>query len=196
MLKIKEAIVVEGKYDKAKLSKVVDCLIIETNGFRIFTDKIKLNLIRKLAEKEGIIVFTDSDASGFMIRNFIKTSVQKGLVKHAYAPSIKGKEKRKDRVSKEGLLGVEGMTEDIIVDCLMKATVCKIEENNFPKITKQDLYDLGLYGKEDSKNKRAKLLKKLDLPQYISTNELLSILNAFLVRENLEKQIKRLLSGE
>lgn len=195
MLKIKEAIVVEGKYDKAKLSKVVDCLIIETNGFGIFTDKVKLNLIRKLAEKEGIIVFTDSDASGFMIRNFIKTSVQKGIVKHAYAPSIQGKEKRKDRSSKEGLLGVEGMTEDVIVDCLMKAA-CKTEENNFPKIKKQDLYDLGFYGKEDSKNKRTELLKKLDLPQYISTNELLSILNAFWAREDFEKQIKRLLSGE
>lgn len=196
MLKLKEAIIVEGKYDKAKLSKIVDSLIIETSGFRIFKDKKKLNLIRKLAETRGIIVFTDSDASGFMIRNYIKTSVQKGVVKHAYTPSIKGKEKRKAKPSKEGLLGVEGISEKTIIDCLMKAKVCSEKENNVRKITKQDLYLYGIYGREDSRQKRKKILQRLDLPMYISTNELLKLINNFWSYENFEREMKNLLCGE
>ena len=196
MLHIKEAIVVEGKYDKAKLLTVVDCLVIETNGFGIFRDKSKLGLIRRLAETRGIIVFTDSDASGFMIRNFIKSSVQKGIVKHAYAPSIIGKEKRKDRPSKEGVLGVEGMTSEILLKCLTSAEACEEIRNSSNKITKQHLYDLGLYGSSDSKIKRKKILEKLSLPIYISTNDFLNILNAIWEFNDFEIKVKTILSGE
>lgn len=196
MLKLKEAIIVEGKYDKAKLLTIVNSLIVETGGFRIFKDKQKLNLIRRLAETRGIIVFTDSDASGFMIRNYIRTSVQKGIVKHAYVPSIKGKEKRKDKPSKEGLLGVEGINEEIIIECLTKAKVCSEKKDSACKITKQDLYSCGLYGKSNSKRKREKLLQKLDLPSYISTNELLKLLNAFWSYEIFLEELENLLCGE
>ena len=121
MLKIKEAIIVEGRYDKIKLSQLVDTPIIETNGFRIFSDKEKQSLIRQIADVRGILVLTDSDSAGFLIRNFLKGAVDKSKIKHCYIPQIEGKEKRKSQKSKEGLLGVEGVTDEIIISAIRKS---------------------------------------------------------------------------
>lgn len=178
MLKLKEAVIVEGKYDKSKVMSVVDCLVVQTNGFGIFKDNKKLNLIRELAKTRGIIVFTDSDASGFMIRNYIKTCVQEGTVKHAYIPEIDGKEKRKDKPSKAGKLGVEGMAAQVIIDCLLKSNADIEEKRDARKITKQDFYDFGFTGRENSKTKRSKLINKLNLPSCMSSNDLLRFLNS------------------
>ena len=164
MISIKEAIIVEGKYDKMRLKSAVDATIIETNGFRIFKDKEKVNLIKQLAQKQGIIILTDSDSAGFLIRNHLRGIVPQEQIKNAYIPQIKGKEKRKDHPSKEGTLGVEGVDEDIILKALQNAgAVCGKENQEL--ITKTDLYNLGLTGGEKSKILRTALLKQLKLPQ-------------------------------
>ena len=187
-LKIKEAIVVEGRYDKNTVSQVVDTVIIETSGFGIFSDKEKLTLIRKIAEKRGIIVFTDSDGAGFVIRNHIKGSLPSGLIKQAYIPDIYGKERRKASASKEGKLGVEGMTPEVIRDCLLRAGATLIDETGESEIkkdplTKTDLFMLGYSGKAGSAEKRRLLTQALDLPERISTNALLDVLNALYTRD-------------
>lgn len=189
-LKIKEAIIVEGKYDQIKLSRLFDTLIIPTNGFDIYKNKNKLNMLRQVAEKNGIIILTDSDSAGFRIRNHIRNCLGDIPVKNAYIPEIEGKEKRKDAPSKEGFLGVEGIADDIIINAVMSQT--QQVEDKGEKITKADFYELGLTGCADSFEKRAKLCKKLGLPVKISTNQLISVLNNLYTREELKNIVKRI----
>lgn len=180
MLKIKEVIVVEGRYDKNALSQVVDGVIFETSGFGIMKDKQLLSLLRKAAQAKGLIVLTDSDGAGFVIRNYIKSAIDPNLVKHAYIPDIAGKEKRKTSPGREGLLGVEGMRPEVIMESLRRAGATIEGESNktYPsQITKQDLMDLGLSGGANSSFLRKALLEKLDLPRHMSANAMLQALN-------------------
>ena len=179
MIKIREAIVVEGRYDKNTLSQIVDAPILETSGFGIFKDKQQLSLLRKVAKERGIIVFTDPDGAGFVIRNHIKSAVEPQYVKHAYAPDILGKERRKSAPGKEGKLGVEGMKKRVILEALRKAgaTIEGETPTRQNQITKQDMMALGLSGCENSSELRLKLLKKLDLPEHMSANALLQAMN-------------------
>ena len=191
MVKIKEAILVEGRYDKNTLSQIVDAPILETAGFGIFKDKKQLALLRQVAEKRGLIVFTDSDGAGFVIRNHIKSAIPARFLNHAYIPDLAGKERRKREAGKEGKLGVEGMTKDVILESLRRAGAT-IEGEDTPvqqSITKQDMMELGLSGGTGSSEKRSLLLKKLDLPEHMSTNALLQALN---LRYSLD-ELKRLL---
>ena len=179
MVKIKEAIVVEGRYDRNTLSQILDAPILETSGFGIFKDKQQMQLLRRIAETRGLIVFTDSDGAGFVIRNHIKSAIPGKYLKHAYIPDIYGKEKRKAAPGKEGKLGVEGMTKETILESLRRAGAT-IEGEEAPKarqITKQDLMELGLSGNPDASVKRLKLLKKLNLPERMSPNAMLQALN-------------------
>ncbi|MBQ7954101.1 MAG: DUF4093 domain-containing protein [Clostridia bacterium] len=184
-LKIKEAIVVEGKYDQIKLSSLFDTLIIPTNGFDIYKNKNKLNMLKQVAKKNGIIILTDSDSAGFRIRNHIRNCLGDIPVKNVYIPEVKGKEKRKEAPSKEGLLGVEGINDDIIIKAIMSQT--QQVEKSADKITKADFYALGLTGGTDSAEKRAELCKKLGLPVKISSNQLISVLNNLYTREEFYK---------
>ena len=179
MVKIKEAIVVEGRYDKNTLSQIVDATIFETKGFGIFKDKTQMALLRQVAEKRGLIVFTDADGAGFVIRNHVKSAIPGTYLKHAYTPDIFGKERRKAAPSKEGKLGVEGMRPEIILDALRKAGATFVGEDSKPanQITKQDLMELGLSGGVDASAKRLVLLKKLGLPEHMSANAMLQALN-------------------
>lgn len=186
MYRVNEVIVVEGKYDKNTLSQIVDAVIIETSGFHIFNDREKQALIRKLAEKRGIIVMTDSDGAGFVIRNFIKGCVAPEYIKHAYIPEIAGKERRKTKASGEGTLGVEGMSPEVIIAALKRAgaEINGGEEAVLTeKISKADMYKKGLTGCEGSRERRLELTKKLELPSKISTDSLLQVLNALMSRE-------------
>ena len=188
MVKIREAIVVEGRYDKNTLSQIVDAPILETSGFGIFKDKAQLELLRQVAEKRGLIVFTDSDGAGFVIRNHIKSAIHGKYLKHAYIPDIAGKERRKSTPGKEGKLGVEGMTPEIILDALRRAGAtmegeCVPTEN---RITKQDLVELGLSGGAGSSEKRLQLLKKLHLPEHMSANAMLQALNLLYTLDELK----------
>ena len=179
MVKIREAIVVEGRYDKNTLSQVVDAPIFETNGFGIFKDKAQMALLRQVAEQRGLIVFTDADGAGFVIRNHIKSAIPAKYLKHAYTPDILGKERRKAAPGKEGKLGVEGMKPEVILEALRRAGAT-IEGEDIAaahQITKQDLMELGLSGGKDSSEKRLALLKKLDLPEHMSANAMLQALN-------------------
>ena len=187
MVKIKEAILVEGRYDKNTLSQIVDAPILETSGFGIFKDKKQMALLRQVAEKRGLIVFTDSDGAGFVIRNHVKSAIPGKYLKHAYIPDIQGKEKRKAAPGKEGKLGVEGMSREIILEALRRAGATIEGEQNIPahQITKQDLMELGLSGGADASAKRLKLLKKLDLPEHMSPNAMLQALNLLLTLEEL-----------
>ena len=189
MYKIKEAIVVEGAYDRIKLSGFIDGVIIQTNGFTVFKDKNKLKTLKTLAEKGGIVILTDSDTAGFRIRSYIKQYIISGDVKNAYIPEIKGKEKRKNQPSKEGLLGVEGVTEEIIIKALKEAG-CEIngqaeQEAKVRPITKTDLYLLGLSGGEESARKRKALCERLGVPSKISPNMLVGVLNRLMSYEQL-----------
>jgi len=189
MIKIREAIVVEGRYDKNTLSQIVDAPILETSGFSIMKDKAQLALLRKVAASRGLIVFTDSDGAGFVIRNFLKGAIPAEHLKHAYIPDIPGKERRKSAPGKEGKLGVEGMPPDVIVQSLVRAGATVEGESTTRKagnITKQDLMKLGLSGGKDSSTKRLKLLKKLQLPERMSTNAMLQALNLLLDLEALQ----------
>ena len=179
MVKIKEAIVVEGRYDKNTLSQIVDAPILETAGFGIFKDKQQMALLRRIAETRGLIVFTDSDGAGFVIRNHIKSAIPGKYLKHAYTPDIYGKERRKAAPGKEGKLGVEGMTRETILESLKRAgaTTEGEEVSASKQITKQDLMELGLSGTADASAKRLKLLKHLHLPERMSPNAMLQALN-------------------
>ena len=183
--RVSEVIVVEGRYDKNTLSQVVDAVIIETSGFGLFNDSEKQQLLRTLARKRGLIVMTDSDGAGFVIRNFIKGCVDPKLVKHAYIPDVYGKERRKSAPSKEGKLGVEGMSPDVILDCLRMAgaTIDGACAGASAGISKADMYKKGLTGKPDSAKKRAELLKKMALPEKMTAEALLQVLNAIMSRE-------------
>ena len=186
MRRVNEVIVVEGRYDKIALSQVVDAVILETAGFGIFKDRQKQKLFRSLAEKRGLIVLTDPDGAGFVIRNFIKGCTDPGMVKHAYIPDVHGKERRKSAPSKEGKLGVEGMRPQILLEALRRAGASFEEETAAPRpapISKADLYARGLSGREGSAEKRRALLKRLDLPERLTADGLLDVLNALMSRE-------------
>lgn len=187
MIRIVEAIVVEGRYDKNTLSQIVDAPILETNGFGIFHDKAQMDLLRKVAMKRGLIVLTDSDGAGFVIRNRIKGAIDPKYLKHAYIPDIPGKERRKSAPGKEGKLGVEGMTPEIILESLRRAGATiegeSIDARNC--ITKQDMAELGLSGGKDSAAKRQKLQKALGFPEKMSANALLQALNLLYTPEEL-----------
>ena len=190
MLRIKEAIVVEGRYDKNTLSQLVDAVILETSGFAIFKDDERLTLLRRLAEKQGLIVLTDSDGAGFVIRNYLKGAVDPSLVKHAYIPDRMGKEKRKRAPGREGKLGVEGMSPDILIEALRNAGATFLDEGegrDSPRrpVTKADLYAAGLSGVPEAAERRAALLKRLDLPEHLSPNAMLEVLNALYGYEGL-----------
>ena len=188
MIKIREAIVVEGRYDKNTLSQIVDAPIIETSGFGIMKDKAQLAFLRQVAEKRGLVILTDSDGAGFVIRNFLKGAIPAEQIKHAYIPDIAGKERRKSAPGKEGKLGVEGMRPEVILECLRRAGAT-IEGESAGKrhtITKQDMMELGLSGGADSKAKRLALLKKLNLPEHMSANALLQALNLLYSSEELK----------
>ena len=194
MVKIKEAIVVEGRYDKNTLSQIVDAPILETSGFGIFKDKQQMRLLRQVAEKRGLIVFTDSDGAGFVIRNHIKSAIPGKFLKHAYTPDILGKERRKAAPGKEGKLGVEGMSREIILEALRRAgaTMEGEEQEAAHQITKQDLMALGLSGGPDAGAKRLALLKKLNLPERMSPNAMLQALNLLYTLEELTTIVETL----
>ena len=188
MLKIKEAIVVEGRYDKNTLSQIVDAPILETSGFGIMKDKQQLKLLRRVAQTRGLIIFTDSDGAGFVILNFLKGAIEPKYLRHAYIPDIPGKEKRKAAPGKDGKLGVEGMTPQIITDALRKAGATILGEESkrtAGNITKQDMMELGLSGGQNSSELRKKLMKKLDLPEHMSANALLQAVNLLYTLDEL-----------
>ena len=192
MRKIKEVIVVEGRYDKNALSQVVDATVITLGGFSVFNDKEKLAFLRRLAEKQGLIVLTDSDGAGFVIRNYLKGALPKEQVKQAYIPDIYGKERRKRAPGKEGKLGVEGMKPDVLLSSLERAGATFLDEENpsdtkRDPITKADLFALGLTGGKDSSAKRQALLRKLELPEHLTANGLLEALNLLYSREDFLK---------
>lgn len=192
MIKIREAIVVEGRYDKNTLSQIIDAPILETSGFGIMKDKAQLSLLRKVAETRGLVVFTDSDGAGFVIRNFLKGAIPAHRLKHAYIPDIYGKERRKSAPGKEGKLGVEGMRPEVIIDALRKAGATVEGESathTIGNITKQDLMELGLSGGQDSSVKRKMLLKKLQLPEHMSSNGMLQALNLLIDLETLQQLV-------
>ena len=187
MLKIREAIVVEGRYDKNTLSQIVDAPILETSGFGIFKDKEQMSLLRRVAERRGLIVFTDSDGAGFVIRNHIKSAIPGKYLKHAYIPDVYGKEKRKTAPGKEGKLGVEGRSPEILIDSLRRAGATIEGEDSLGNkgITKQDLMALGLSGGANAGAKRQQLLKRLGLPERMSANAMLQALNLLCSPEEL-----------
>ena len=193
MVKIKEAIVVEGRYDKNTLSQIVDAPILETNGFGIFKDKEQMALLRKVAEVRGLIVFTDADGAGFVIRNHIKSAIPAKYLKHAYTPDIFGKERRKSAPGKEGKLGVEGMKRDVILESLRRAGATFLDgEATEPKqeITKADLLELGLYG-PGSNGKRIALIRKFGFPERISNNAFLQAINLLYGLEDLKQALEQ-----
>ena len=189
MITIKEAVIVEGKYDKIKLSQFIDGLILTTEGFGVFKDREKQQLIRHLAKVRGLLVLTDSDGAGFVIRSFLKGIVPPEQVKHAYIPDVFGKEKRKTAPSKEGKLGVEGLSEELLREAILRSGIsCTVtEEKQKPPaaITKTDLYVLGLSGCAKAAENRDRLKQRLHLPQQLSPNSLLAVLNCLMTREEL-----------
>ena len=194
MIKTDKPVIVEGKYDIIKLSRIVDALIIKTDGFGIFKDKEKQALLRRLAEEKGIIVLTDSDSAGFLIRKFLKSSIPEDKITHVYIPDVYGKEKRKTQAGKEGKIGVEGISEEILLEAFRRAGVDCIESDRQERrlITNIDLYEAGLMGKDNSKEKRIKLMKALALPERLSTSSLIKILNTFVTYEEFTEKLKEI----
>ena len=194
MVKIREAVLVEGRYDKNTLAQIVDAPILETSGFGIFKDKKQMQLLRQVAQKRGLIVFTDSDGAGFVIRNHVKSAIPAQYLKHAYIPDILGKERRKSAPGKEGKLGVEGMTREVILEALRNAgaTIEDEEASVSGGITKQDLMELGLSGGAGASAKRLSLLKKLNLPEHMSPNAMLQALNLLYTKEELTNIVNSL----
>ena len=194
MKKVKEVIVVEGRYDKNALSQVVDATIVTLGGFSVFNDREKLAFLRRLADRQGLIVLTDSDGAGFVIRNYLKGTLPAGKVKQAYIPDIYGKERRKRRAGKEGKLGVEGMRPEVLLEALRKAGATFEDAAPTEKkqpITKADLVLLGLSGGQDSAARRQALLKKLDLPEHLTANGLLEALNLLYSPEELSALLEK-----
>lgn len=194
--RIEEVVVVEGRYDRNMLLQVVDATVVETGGFAVFNDREKLHFLRKLAEKRGLILLTDSDGAGFVIRNYLKGALPKGCVKQAYVPDIAGKERRKRHGSKEGKLGVEGMRPQVILDALRRAgaTFAQQDESEMPVhpvITKADFYEWGLSGRPDSTARRAAVLHALDLPAHMTANALLEFINAVGTHEQVAEIIQQ-----
>ena len=193
MIHLEQAVIVEGKYDKIKLSSIIDAVIITTNGFSVIKNKEKLDIIRFYAANKGIIILTDSDRAGFKIRNFIKGAVKNGKITNVYIPDIFGKEKRKAVPSKEGKLGVEGIDKDILIKAFEKAGITSSESNELlDPVTKIDLYEAGLTGGENSSDKRSMLLKELGLPQLLTTGGMLDIINSMMSRNEFIALCQRL----
>lgn len=193
MLKIREAIVVEGRYDKNTLAQIVDAPILETKGFGLFKDPKQLELLRSVAKKRGLIVLTDSDGAGFVIRNHIKSAIAAKYLKHAYIPDVAGKEKRKAAPGKEGKLGVEGMSPEVLLAALKNAGATiegesTAREND--QITKQDFVEFGLSGGLNASERRKRLQNRLHLPEHMSANALLQALNLLLSREELAEIVR------
>lgn len=195
MIKLKMPVIVEGKYDKITLENVVDTLIISTNGFRIFKDKEKCALIRTFAQREGVIVLTDSDSAGNVIRNYIKNIAADGKVFNVYVPQLKGKERRKSVPSKEGFLGVEGISGQVLEKAFLQSGVTELKsvENKEP-ITKTDMFLYGLSGTENAQSNRKKLLKYLSLPENLSANALLDVVNTLFTKAEFEKAVEECLN--
>lgn len=196
MLKIKEAIVVEGRYDKNTLSQLVDTVIVETGGFQVFKEKDRLTMLRLLAKRRGLIVLTDSDGAGFVIRNFLKGAIPPQQVKHAYIPDLYGKEKRKAHPGKEGKIGVEGMRPEVLEEALRRAGATILEEDSPSPtpgrpITKADLFRDGLTGGQGSAEKRKALERQLGLPERLSTNSLLQVLNSLMSYEEYARLMEK-----
>ena len=191
MVKIKEAIVVEGRYDKNTLRQIVDTAVFTTEGFGVMNNKTLLAFLRTVAKTRGLIILTDSDGAGFVIRNYLKGALPKEQVRHAYIPDIEGKEKRKTAPGKEGKLGVEGMRPEILLESLRRAGATFEDGGSEPSepITKTDLFELGLTGGNDSKAKRAALLKKLNFPAHMTTNAMLVALNVLYDRETFFEEL-------
>ena len=195
MVKIREAIVVEGRYDRNTLSQIVDATIFETNGFGIFKNKEQMALLRTVAQKRGLIVLTDSDGAGFVIRNHLKSAIPGAYLKHAYIPDIAGKEKRKAAPGKEGKLGVEGMRPEVILEALRACGATFDDETqDSPRtaITKQDFVELGLSGGTDSSVKRLCVQKAMNLPEHMSANALLQALNLLMTADELRNLVTTL----
>ena len=196
MLRIQEAIVVEGRYDRNTLSQVVDTVILETSGFGVFKDGEKLALLRRLAAKRGLIVLTDPDGAGFVIRNYLKGAIPKDRLKHAYVPDVYGKERRKRSPGKEGKLGVEGMPPEVLRDAILRAGATVLDADAAPRaqgnLTPADLFALGLSGVPDAAERRAALLRKLELPERMSAKALLAALNALYSSEEIIQIVSEL----
>ena len=189
-IKIHEAVIVEGRYDKIKLSNIIDAFILETDGFSIFKDKKKLTFIKKLALERGIVVLTDSDHAGFMIRSHISSAVPKSRIKNVYIPDVYGKEKRKAAPSKEGKIGVEGMSTEVILNAFEKAGVTASKVTCDNPVTTVDFFELGLTGGADSKEKRKELCAELDLPEFLSVSSLISCINNMMSKEEFAEKVK------
>ncbi len=192
-LELKEAVIVEGRYDKIKLSEIISSPVIETGGFRVFKDKEKQTLIRQIAEKRGILVMTDVDSAGFVIRNFLRGIVPEDQIKHAYIPTVEGKESRKAEPSKEGKLGVEGIDREKLIESIRKsgAQIVGEEASISAEITKADFYNYGLSGSEDSARLRKAILKALGLPEYLTANAMIAALNCLFTKEEFEDYLQK-----
>ena len=190
-LELKEAVIVEGRYDRIRLSECIASPVIETGGFRIFKDKEKQSLIRRIAERRGILVMTDVDSAGFVIRSFLRGIVPDSQIKHAYIPTIKGKERRKTEPSKEGVLGVEGVDREALIEAIRRsgAEISGEEAADHEEITKADFYAYGLTGAEDSSAKREAILTDLGLPRYLSTNAMIAALNCLFGKKEFEEYL-------
>ena len=192
-IKLDAVVIVEGKYDKIKLSSFLDATIIETNGFRIFKEKKQLEMIRTLAAKKGLIVMTDSDGAGFVIRRYLSGTIPKEQIRHVYIPDILGKEKRKDRPSKEGKLGVEGISQEVLLEALRKAGVFSEEKDAVSSpITAVDLMELGLSAGEGSALRRKRLYGKLNLPEHLSSKAFLQVLNSLMTLDELQALVEEI----
>lgn len=196
MIKINEAIIVEGKYDKIKLSSILDAVIITTNGFGIFKDKEKLELIRYYARTTGIVILTDSDSAGLKIRNYIKGAVKDGRIVNVFIPDIFGKEKRKEKPSAEGKLGVEGVSVKLLTEAFEKSGVTTDERKSEPDITNYVMYELGLSGGNNSRVLRECLQKSLGLPSLMSVTALIEVLNTMMNSQELSERVAKILEGE
>ncbi len=194
-LKIKEAVIVEGKYDKIKLSSLIDGLIIETHGFQIFRDKKQLSFLRKMANTRGLLVLTDSDGAGFQIRHYLTGAIDPSKIKHAYIPDILGKERRKEKPSSEGKLGVEGLPVEILREAILRAGVSCGEETRAVSshpITKLDLFEAGLTGRDDSAARRRRFLASVGLPEHLSANSMVPVLNSMMNYEEFMERCRGL----
>lgn len=203
MIRIKEAIIVEGRYDVNTVKQLVDTIVLETGGFRIFSDKERLSMFRQLAKKRGLLILTDSDGAGLVIRNYLKGSIPASQVKHAYIPEIFGKEPRKRTASKEGKLGVEGMKPDVLREALRRAGATILDDTSggectehaqraISPIKKADLYVLGLSGQPGSEKLRTQVLRELGLPTTLSANALIEFLNVISNRDELAALVEEI----
>lgn len=183
MIRLDRPVIVEGKYDKIALENVVDALIITTDGFRVFKNREKCDLIRQLARKNGVIIMTDSDSAGAVIRSYLKKIISDCEIINVYVPELRGKERRKAKPSKSGLIGVEGMSPEIIEEALKRSGVFSVKKENGRKITKTDMFVLGLSGREDSSLKRKDFLRFLGLPESLSSSAMLDVLNNMLTAD-------------